>query len=293
MEHRFLCPLALIHIIDILGESCQVDDAKVRATGWETVWCGFTDIVETCPDVLSTNVGRMFHDIPQLLMGTRPRGMHIVVGRAHIRRIGIGQPPLLRSRIYLVRGHHIVATRLQGTDTLRENEGFAREVLGHVLHPLMMVVETDDINSTALKQMVVGRRFLTACRNGTCSVVAFHDLCQVLRHQTLHAEFTILSQCRGIVASIQNEVSLFQCQRISLSRRPLFQHFVAYRPHEDTGMITIAQHQIAQIALMPLVKETGIVVLCLTTSPHIETLIHHDDSHRVAHIQQFGSWRIM
>ena len=58
-------------------------------------------------------------------------------------------------------------------------------------------------------------------------------------------------------------------------------------------MITIAQHQIRQVTLVPFVEETGIIVLCLLASPHIETLVHHDQSHRVAHIQQLRGRRIM
>ena len=58
--------------------------------------------------------------------------MHVVVGRAHIGGIGIGQPPLLRSHIDAIAGHHVVTTRLEGTDTLREDKGLIGEVLGYI-----------------------------------------------------------------------------------------------------------------------------------------------------------------
>ena len=29
VEHRLLRPLTLIHVIDILGEACEVDDAEI------------------------------------------------------------------------------------------------------------------------------------------------------------------------------------------------------------------------------------------------------------------------
>ena len=58
-------------------------------------------------------------------------------------------------------------------------------------------------------------------------------------------------------------------------------------------MVTISHHQVGQIALMPLVEEAGIVVLCLAATPHVKRLIHDDQSHRVAHIQQFRCWRVM
>ena len=68
MQHGLLRPLTLIHIIGILGETCQVDDAKIRATSRETIGRRFSDIIEPCPDKLSTNIRRMFYHIPQLLV---------------------------------------------------------------------------------------------------------------------------------------------------------------------------------------------------------------------------------
>ena len=109
----------------------------------------------------------------------------------------------------------------------------------------MMVVETDDINRTALKEMIIGRRLLTTCRDGTRDIVALHYLCQVLGHQALYGALAILSQCRGVMPCIQNQVGLFKRQRVSLGRRPLFQHLVAYRPHQNAWMVTVAQDEVA------------------------------------------------
>ena len=58
-------------------------------------------------------------------------------------------------------------------------------------------------------------------------------------------------------------------------------------------MVAVAQHKVCQVTLMPLVEETGIVVLGLATAPHVKRFVHHDESHRVAHVQQFGSRRIV
>ena len=58
-------------------------------------------------------------------------------------------------------------------------------------------------------------------------------------------------------------------------------------------MVTVAQHQIGEIALVPLVEETGIVVLGLLASPHIKRLVHDNQTHGVAHVQQLRSRRIM
>ena len=219
--------------------------------------------------------------------------MHIVVSRTHIRRIRIGQPPFLRCLIDRIGRHHIETACLQGRYTLREDEWLTREVLWHILHPLMMIVKTNQIDGSTLEEVVIGRRLVTAGRDGARSVVTLHDLRQMLGEQTLYAQFPILRQRRCVVTCVQDQVRLFQRQGIGLSRGPLLEHLVTYRPHQYRRVITIAQHQIRQVALMPLVEETGIVVLCLLASPHIEALVHHDQSHRVAHIQQFRGWRIM
>ena len=58
-------------------------------------------------------------------------------------------------------------------------------------------------------------------------------------------------------------------------------------------MVTVAEDEIREVALVPLVEETGIVVLRLLTAPHIKRLVHDDDTHRVAHIQEFRCRGIM
>ena len=58
-------------------------------------------------------------------------------------------------------------------------------------------------------------------------------------------------------------------------------------------MVTVTEYQICEVTLMPLFEETSIVASSLLTSPHVKTFIHHDDAHRIAHIQQLRSWRVM
>ena len=219
--------------------------------------------------------------------------MHIVVGRTHIRRVGIGQPPLLRCLEYGIGGHLIEAACLQGRYTLREDKRLAGEVLRHILHPLMVVVEADKIDGAALEEVVVRRRLIAAGRDGARGVVTLHDLCQMPGEQTLHGEFPVLRQRRGVVACVQDQVSLFQRQRVSFGRRPLLEHLVADRPHQDARVVTVAQNQIREVALVPLVEEPRIVVLRLLAAPHVEALVHHDQSHRVAHVQQLWCRGIM
>ena len=116
-------------------------------------------------------------------MGRTPGGVHIVVGRTHVGGIGIGQPPLLWSLEHGVGGHPVETACLQGGDTLRHDEGLAGEVLRHILDPLVMIVEADDVEGTALEEMVARGGFVAACRDGARRVVTAHDLCQMLREE--------------------------------------------------------------------------------------------------------------
>ena len=157
----------------------------------------------------------------------------------------------------------------------------------------MVIVETYQIERFALEQMVAGRRLVASCRNGARGVEAAHYLGKVLSQQRIHRLFSVLGQRGSRVSGIEYQVGLLKSQSIGLGIRPLFQHFVANRPHQDTRMVTVAQHKVCKVALVPTVEEPGIVVLSLAAAPHIKRLIHDDESHGVAHIQQFGCRRIM
>ena len=111
--------------------------------------------------------------------------------------------------------------------------------------------------------------------------------------QGVDTEFTLLGECRGIMTSIENQVSLFKGQRIGLYIAPLFEHLVTNRPHENGGMVTVTENQIGEVSLVPLIEEAGIVVLGLLASPHVERFVHDYQSHGVTHIQQLRGRRIV
>ena len=95
------------------------------------------------------------------------------------------------------------------------------------------------------------------------------------------------------MTGIQNQVSLLQTERISSRIRPLFENLITDTPHDDTWMITVALDEIRQVFLMPFIKETGIIAIRFLAAPHVETLVHHEDAHRIAHVQEFWCRRIM
>ena len=157
----------------------------------------------------------------------------------------------------------------------------------------MVIVESDDVQCSTLEEVVLGVGFIASCSDGTSGVVATDDGTQVAGEYRVDAQFLSMSESGCIMSCIEYKVSLFGGEIISISRRPLFEYLVAYAPHEDRGMIAVAQYKVGEVALCPFVKKSGIVVLSLASAPHIKRLIHDYKSHRVTHGEQFGRWRIM
>ena len=152
----------------------------------------------------------------------------------------------------------------------------------------MLIVESDNIECSTLEEVVVGTWLVASCRDGTSNVVSSDDLTEMFCEERVDTKFTFLGQCGGVVSSIEDEVCLFKGEGVGFGRRPLLENFVANRPHEYTRMISVAKDKVSEVALVPFVEESSIVVACLASAPHVETLVHNDESHRVAHVEEFG-----
>ena len=77
-------PFALVHIIYIFRESCQIDDAEIGTSGRPWIRGRLTDIVESRPDILSADEIIEFHVPQSLFLGGSPRDMTVVIGRAFV-----------------------------------------------------------------------------------------------------------------------------------------------------------------------------------------------------------------
>ena len=176
MEYGLISPFTLVHVIDVLREAGKIYNAEIRTASREAVRRRFSNIIEARPNELSTDIRRMLDYVPSLFMSAAPRCVHIVICRAHKRGICIWHPPFLRCYIDAVGRHLVIAARLQGAHTLRHQERLAWEILRYILHPLVMIVETDDVDSPALEEMVLRIGFIAACCDGTSLVVFLYDI---------------------------------------------------------------------------------------------------------------------
>ena len=238
--------------------------------------------------------------------------MHVVVGRAHERGVGVGQPPLLRRLAHGVAGHHVVAARLQCRDALGEDEGLTGKQPRHVEGLAVVVVVAYDVECPAAVEVVAGARLVAARRDGARRVVTVHNVGQKPSERPTPLPLPVREGsglfCHDFMGHIHQQIGLISAQhftplplreglgggsghvRFSL---PLLEHLVAYRPHQHRGVVAVAHHQVGQVALVPLVEEAGVVVLRLAPPPHVEALVHDDEPHRVAHVQQLGGGGIM
>ena len=226
-------------------------------------------------------------------MMVAPRHTAVVVCRAHERWICVRHPPFLRSHYFLVGREHIVTTGLDGGVALREKERLSWKVFWNILHILIVVVIADDINRIAFEQVVVGIRLIAACCYRTRRVKRADQFCQTFCQQRVGALFITCAQGGGIMTEIQDEVSLFYRQVLTLSRAPLLQHLISSAPYKNRRMIAVAADEVGQITLKPLIEIHGIVIFRLFLVPHVKSLIHHDKAHLIAHVQQFGGWRVV
>ena len=197
MEHILVSPLALVHIVTILWQTSEVDDTEVAATCRIRIRSRLADIVEARPDKLSAHKVVVLNHIPCFLVGTAPRGVHIVVRRAHIGRVCIWQPPFLRSLDDAIGRHLVEATSLQSRYTLGEDERLAWEILWHILHPLMVIVEADDIDGATLEEVVLRVWLVTTCGNRATAprIILLYYLSKMLGEQRVNAQ--LIAICQG------------------------------------------------------------------------------------------------
>ena len=184
MQHRLVrTPLGLIHIVDVLREASQVDNAKVRATCRPTVRSRLTDIIEARPDVLSTDKVVVLYMAHSTFVTVAPRNMTVVVGGARERGIIERLVPTFGPDEHRITRHPVVTACHQAGNTFRYDERLTGEVHGNTCKPVVMVIEADNIKRTGTEQMIVRIRLVAACRHGARDIELSHHIRQFLCQQ--------------------------------------------------------------------------------------------------------------
>jgi len=130
MQHRLIrTPLGLIHVVDILREAGQVDDAEVRAACRPTVGSRLTDVIEARPEVLSTDEVVVLHMTHSSFVTVAPRNMTIVVGGATERGIIERLGPTFGPNEHRITRRPVVTACYQAGKTFRHDDRLDAEVL--------------------------------------------------------------------------------------------------------------------------------------------------------------------
>ncbi len=69
--------------------------------------------------------------------------------------------------------------------------------------------------------------------------------------------------------------------------------FIAGAIENDAGVVAVAEHGIARVCLGPLTEIEVVVAGVFGHRPHIEHLVHHQESHAVAEVEEFGGDRVV
>ena len=289
MKHLLVRPFRLIKIISVLREARQIDNTEIGTACRPSERSRLAYIVEPCPQILSANKVIVTYQLDSFLVRIPPRHMTIVIRRARIAGISKRLVPSFRPDIHLVTRHPVIPPGSQSRITLRNDERFPGKICRYVRDIHIMIVVSYNIKCLRPEQMVERIRFIASCRNRACRVELFHYIRQFLCQQRIHTHLPVLCQHILRMPEVQYQVRLLQTQSVRISMTPLLQHLISDAPHENGRMVAVTQNEIAQVPLMPFVEITGIVVSCLFFAPHIKCLIHHNESHTVAQVEQLRS----
>ena len=227
-------------------------------------------------------------------MGRAPGHVAIVVGRAGH---GVGLErlvPALGPDVHAVGWHTVVAAGLQGAHALGDKKRLARKLLGHGEEVAVVVIESDDVEGSRAEEMIAGVGLIAAGRDGARAVVVAHHIGELDRKQRVDAHGRIfVGELIGAVAEVEQQIGLVHRESVGIGVAPLLEHLIADAPHDDRRMIAVAQQHIAQVALVPLVEVSRVVVGGLALAPHVKALVHHHQAHAVAEVEQLGGRRIV
>ncbi len=182
-QHLVRTPVGLIHVVNILREASQVDNAKVRAACRPTVRSRLTDIIETRPDVLSADKVVVLHMTHSTFVTVAPRNMTVIVGGTRERGIIERLVPTFGPDEHRITRHPVITACHQAGNTFRHDERLAGEVLGNTCKPVVVVVEADNIERPGTEQMIVRVRLVATCRHGACGIELPHHIRQFFCQQ--------------------------------------------------------------------------------------------------------------
>ena len=262
MKHRLLSPLRPVHPVGVLRESGQVDHAEIRTAGRPAVRRRLPEVVETGPDKEAGHVVPVADRRPRIRVEVAPRHPAGVVGRQLVRSVLDRLPPDARLDPDRVGRLEIDAAAVDRRSRLRSDHRLAGIPFPEIVIIACMIVESENVQRAAADQVV---------RRSDVVVAGGHAARRVQR----------LDGCDEFAGQRDGRI-VVRLVRIAA----LLRNLVADAPEDDARVVAVAPDEIRQVRLVPRVEEARIVIPRLRLPPHVEGLVHHEDAHRVAEVQQ-------
>ena len=258
---RVLVPVGTVEEVAVLGQTSQVADAKIAAARGPVLIVGrrLTQVVVARPHKLADDPRVVVLPAPVVIGEVRPRTiLHVVARALAVGRLdGVGVVALGPGGIARVvvchHGELIHAARADRRGRLRAQQESLRQQLHVVLIFVHAVVEARHV----------------------------HHLCEAAAQCLLSLVHALCHRTCGVepVAEVLQVGS-----NLGTLLAPLLGNLVAYRPHHDTRVAAVGQHQIGDILVGPLTEKACVAVLALRIDPHVEALSHDHHTQRVTDV---------
>ena len=157
-----------------------------------------------------------------------------------------------------------------------------------------MVVESVHVQGSAAQEVVARPYSVAAGGHGTGGVELLYQIYHVPGQQYVRVVLGTVVAAQGM-DEVEQEVGFLGAQVLYhiVPGVALLDDFVAHAPHHHARVVAVAPDKVLHVAHVPLVEEAGVVVTGLALAPHVHSLVHHQQPHLVAELEEHRGWRVV
>ena len=244
-----VCPLCAEEIIGILRKSRCIHLPEIAV--FRLIRCRFTDVVNGCPDELSTGIGgiSVHNDTVFRIFGC-PAGSTVAQSGALFVCFDQCRP---------IQREMIDAAALYDRRSLTSVNDPVR-ILFMVLFIIFFCV-------------IISRQL--------------HDICTFLSIFPWHIVRTDGHRCHITVVPLSNRSNEASGDLLSMGIRVSIRNLVANTPHDNRGVIAVPADPAADILLHPILEKSGVIIWIFRHLPHVKGFGQYQKSHLVRQFHHF------
>src|SRR5262245_27809965 len=177
VQYRFSGPFALVHVVNIFGKACQIDNPEVRTARGPRIRSWFTKVVPASPDKHSREEVRGLYYLPGLFVCGAPGSTTVVVSRTTEVSVAIlqWQIPTWRPATNTIRRKIVTSSRREGRRRFGTNDFLSSEQFRKRRQSLMRIVCTNEIKCARGDNTVLRADVVAGCRNWPGFIQRAHD----------------------------------------------------------------------------------------------------------------------